>query len=340
MNLIGGYRAMNSQEPPVQQPETTPRPPAWQGQLSQRLRQLPGQGRKHWQWLVIGVLLVCILAVFLVGRRPGPLAQGPHRVAPDTMSFPIDSQPDLIFAHSIGEVHLTSGADGRVLIKEMKNGFPDAIQIHYQQKGDTITTTSDIQSGLMEDTWVDFVVSIPRQSGMVVTLKNGGTLEATGLNGTIALSNTNGSIWATNLNGTIALKTESGSINAKHVTGQMMLATQNGTITTSDVHLRGHSTVRAESGTINFHGSLDPKGHSLFVNGNGAVGLTLSQSGGFHVDAQTSSGALNLNYPGITVQHQSHGVSRNEAHGNVGKPPLAELTIQTTSGPITLSREG
>ena len=283
---------------------------------------------------------MCIVVVFFAGRRSEPLAQGPHRVAPDTMSFPIDSQPTLIFAHSIGEVHLAKGADGQVLIREMKNGFPDAIQILYQQKGDTITTTSDIQSGLMEDTWVDFYVSVPSQSGVVVTLKNGGTLEADNLNGKITLSNTNGSIWANNLNGTIALHTESGSINAKQVTGQMMMSTQNGTITTSDVHLGGHSTIQAESGTINFHGSLDAKGNTLVENGNGAVGLTLAKGAAFHVDVRTTGGAINMNYPGITVQHQSNGASRNEAHGSVGKPPLAELTIQTSSGPITLSREG
>lgn len=332
---------MNSQEPPVQHSETgSPRPPRWPDRFSQTSKQILDQGRKHWQWLVAGALVVAILVVIFGGQRSGPSA-GPHRVAADTMSFPIDSQPTLIFAHSIGEVHLSRGADGQVLIKEMKNGFPDAIQIHYQQHGDTITTTSDIQSGLMEDTWVDFYVSVPGQSGMVVTLQNGGTLEANGLNGQISLSNTNGSIWATNLNGAVAMKTESGSINASHVNGQMMLSTQNGTITTSNVHLRGHSVVQAESGTINFHGSLDSKGNYLFENGNGQIGLTLSQGAAFHVDARTSGGAINMNYPGIALQPQRHpGAIGNEAHGSVGKPPLAALTIQTSSGPITLSKEG
>ncbi len=325
----------------MQQPDTNARQrPAWQRKFSQTMRQLPGQGRKHWRWLLAGVVIVGVLVAFFV-RQPGPLDLGPHRIAPDTMSFSVNSPPELIFSHSIGEVHVSKGADGQVLIKEMKNGFSDAIETRYQQKGDTITTTADIQGGLMEDTWIDFYVSVPSQSGVVVTLQNGGTLDVNGLGGPITLSNTNGSIWATNLTGALTMKTESGSINANNVSGQMMLSTQNGTITTSDVHVRGHSTVQAESGTINFHGSLDSKGSYLFENGNGQIGLTLSPGVAFHVDARTTSGAINIGYPGITVQHHiSSGVSRNEAQGNVGKPPLAELTLQTSSGPITLSKEG
>jgi DUF4097 and DUF4098 domain-containing protein YvlB len=289
---------------------------------------------------VIAVLLVCLVVVLFAKHSEPPLVA--RRIAPDTMSFPVGSQPTLIFAHSIGNVHITRGADGQVLIKEMKNGFPDAIQIHYQQSGDTITTTSDIQGGLMQDTWVDFEVSIPNQAGAVVTLQNGGTLEANGLSGLMVLSNTNGSIWATNLNGAVTLKSDSGSLNASRVTGQMTMSTQNGTITTSDVHLQGHSSVQAESGTINFHGSLDTKGSYLFENGNGAVGLTLSRGAAFRVDASTASGAINVNYPGIVVQHLNHAGAgiHNEVLGNVGKPPLAALTIQTSSGPITVSGGG
>ena len=326
---------MNAQEPPVQQPETTsPRQPQWPGWLSHTLKQLPRQGRKHWQALLIAALVLAVLVVLFGGRHSASVT-GAHRIAPDTMSFPVGGQPDLIFAHSIGNVHITGGSSGQVLIKEKKNGFPDAIQIHYAQAGDKITTTADIQSGLMEDTWVDFDVSIPGQTGAVVALQNGGTLEADGLNGPLTLSNTNGSIWATNLSGPVTMKTESGSINARHVNGPMRLSTQNGTITTSDVHLRGHSMVQAESGTINFHGSLDPHGSYLFKNGNGAVGLTLARGAAFQVDARSTSGAINMNYPGIVARH----TQSNEARGTVGKPPRAALTIQTSSGPITIVGE-
>lgn len=328
-NTNAGKQDVPAASPPPIEPRQRPQP---QHRFSTVLPRFPGSWRNR-RWLLVGALLASLLAAFFA-LRPTPPAT-PRRLSADTMSFPVSRQPTLIFTHSIGNVHITRGADNQVLIKEKRNGFTDAIQVHYQQSGDSITTTADIQNGLMEDTWVDFDVSIPSQAGVIAILKNGGTLEANGLNGQITLGNTNGSIWATNLTGAVSLKTESGSINLKHVNGPLTLITQNGTITTSDVHAEGRSLVQAESGTINFHGSLDPRGHYLFKNGNGAVGLTLLPGAAFHVQARTAGGAIASDFPAIKIQN-TNGSSR--AQGNVGTPPLAQVIVQTTSGQINLFR--
>lgn len=316
--------------PAASSPSIEPRQRPPPNRFSPLLTRFPGTWR-NWRWLLVGVLLAGLLAAFLALRPASPAA--PRRLSADTMSFPVDGQPTLIFTHSIGNVHITRGTDNQVLIKENRNGFTDAIQVHYQQNGDSITTRADIQNGLMEDTWVDFDVSVPSQAGVIAILKNGGTLEADGLNGQITLDNTNGSIWATNLTGPVTLKTESGSINLKHVNGPMTLITQNGTITTSDVRAEGRSLVQAESGTINFHGSLDPQGTYLFKNGNGATGLTLLPGTAFHVQAKTTGGSIATDFPAIKVQNNN---GSSNAQGKVGKPPFAQLTIQTTSGQINL----
>jgi hypothetical protein len=318
---------MNNQEPPARHSQEQ------QSQLSQQLARLQSFGRSRWRWITAGGLGLLLL-VLLFARQSSPPTVA-HRISADTMSFPVTNQPKLIFTHAIGNVHIIRGDDGQVLIKELRNGFTDAIQIRYRQNGDTITTTSDIEDGLTSDTWVDFTVSVPAQAGFTVSLESGGTLEADGLNGQINLSNTNGSIWATNITGALSMQTESGSINAKQTSGQLDLSTGNGTITTSNVHASGRSIVQAESGTINFHGSLDPTGSYLFKNGNGATGLTLPGGAAFTIHAKTTSGSIASDFPGVTIQHKSEG---NEARGNVGKRPLAQLTIQTTSGQINLFR--
>lgn len=328
-NIDAGKQDVPAASPPPIEPRQRPQP---QHRFSTLLTRFPGTWR-NWRWLLVGVLLAGLLAAFLA-LRPAPPAT-PRRLSADTMSFPIGGQPTLIFTHSIGNVHITRGTDNQVLIKEKRNGFTDAIQVHYQQNGDSITTTADIQNGLMEDTWVDFDVSVPSQAGVIAISKNGGTLEADGLNGQITLGNTNGSIWATNLTGPVTLRTESGSINLKYVNGPMTLITQNGTITTSDVRAEGRSLVQAESGTINFHGSLDPQGNYLFKNGNGAVGLTLLPGTAFHVQAKTAGGAISSDFPAIKIQNNN---GSSEAQGDVGVPPLAQLTVQTTSGQINLLR--
>ena len=78
--------------------------------------------------------------------------------------------PTLIFAHNIGNVHIHSGADGQVSIREDRNGFPDAIHISYTQAGGTIHITSDIDNDLTSDTWVDFDVGVPRLMGFSAAL--------------------------------------------------------------------------------------------------------------------------------------------------------------------------
>ncbi len=308
--------------------------PDWRALRSQAIRWLPPRWRKPKPWAIAGTLALCLLLLFLAVRPATPAAlPAPRQITPDTRVFTINSRPTLVFAHSIGTVHIHSGADGQVSIKESRNGYPDAIHIRYTQDGDTIGVTSDIESDLGSDTWVDFDVSAPRQASLSAALANGGTLVADALSGQIALSNTNGSIWATNDSGSLTIRTESGSINVNHYRGQMTLITQNGTITTGDVQMSGHSVVQAETGTINFHGALARDASARFTNSNGQIALSLPGSSAFHVRVHTDGGAVNTDFPGITVHHKRGGA---DADGNVGAPPRAQLTIQTTSGPVLL----
>jgi DUF4097 and DUF4098 domain-containing protein YvlB len=232
-------------------------------------------------------------------------------------------------------VHVNSGPDGQVTITENRSGMTDAITTSYHQQGDAIAVTVAIESGLPLDTWVDFVVQVPRASGATVAVA-AGTLEADGLRGSITLQDTNGSIWVTHLRGTIALQTQSGSINAEGVTGQVQALTQNGTITTTATRLSGRSLMQAESGTINFHGSFDPTCAAVFRNTNGAVGVTLPRGASAHVDAHTPQGAINSSFTTIKVVS---GAGGQVASGSVGKAPWGRLNIQTTNGSIGLSQE-
>jgi hypothetical protein len=283
---------------------------------------------------IAGAILLGFLALVLVLHSQS--AGVPQQTAPDTRQFSIASQPRLVFDHFIGNVNISPGSDGQVSIKEKRNGETDAIQIHYAQRGDTITVTVDIPGGQLVDTWADFDVSVPQHAGVSATVATG-TLEATNLRGHIELSNTNGAIWATGLSGSISLKTQSGSINLTNVAGQVTAATQNGTITTTATRLDGHSTVQAENGTINFHGTLSRDGSSLFRNGNGAVGLTLPPNSAFLLHAHTASGSISSDFSGVNM---SHGSQQLEAQGAIGPVPRAQLTIQTAGGSIGVHQGG
>jgi Putative adhesin len=306
--------------------------PSWLAKLFASAPWFPPARRNPGRWAVASTVALCILAVFFATR---PSTSPPQQVAPDTRVFSVGGPPKLLFTHAIGSVHIAPGADGQVRIQELRNGITDSIGIRYSQRGDTITVIVDIPTGLYLDTWVDFNVSVPQGTGLSVSAATG-TLTVKGLSGQTSLVDTDGSIWASGLSGSTVLESQSGSINTDHLSGQLTAATGNGTITTSATHLSGRCSVQAQSGTINFHGSLDRSGDFEFRDSNGAIGITLPRDSAFHLAARTAGGSLNTEFPNIIRSHVREGV---DATGNVGARPWPRLTIQTASGSIDLHQE-
>lgn len=302
----------------------------WEATAAQMAARLPPAWRRRRRWTIVGLVACGVLVIYFLTRLTSPA--GPQQVAPDTKVFQTSNTPVLRFAHSSGEVHISSGKDGQVRIRELRNGVTSAIQTQYAQKGDAITVTVSIPDGLYLDTWVDFDVAVPQRTGVTAQVARG-TLVATNLDGNVTLRNTNGAIEATNLNGATDVTTQSGAITLTRVQGQVTATTQNGTITTSETRLSGHSTVRAQSGTINFHGSLDPRGSTLFSDSNGAIGLTLPRGSAVAVDARATSGSIASAFPTVPAVQQQGG---SMARGRIGREPLAHLTVQTTTGSIQL----
>ena len=272
---------------------------------------IPPAWRRPRRLILVGALIGAVIALIVVTRPATP-----SHPAPGTTVFPAGSQVVLRFVHSTGSVHLRTGPGGQVSITEHRSGFTDAIHTRYRQQGNVITVTVSIENGLPTATWVDFAVAVPQDVTAKVAVA-AGTVTATGLAGDFAVRDTNGSIWANNVNGAIALQTVSGSINTSKVNGQVSAVTDNGTITTISTRLRGHSVVRAQNGTINFHGSLEPGCHAVFSNTSGAIGITLPRDSSVLVNARTSHGSIDR---------------------RLGRGAPARLSIRTVGGSIALNR--
>ena len=148
------------------------------------------------------------------------------------------------------------------------------------------------------------------------------------------LRHSRGSIWAARDSAAIALRTASGPINTSRLSGQVRAVTGNGTITTIATRLRGHSLMRAQDGTINFHGRLDPGCHAVFTNTGGAIGVTLPAGSSVLVDARTAGGSISSQFPSV---HLAPGPPGRTAHGRIGQGAAAHLRIQTAGGSISLS---
>jgi hypothetical protein len=308
-------------------------PLAWRGSSSSVASwveaHVPPAWRRPRRLIVVGAVMAVI--VLIIVTRPTTSSRPPP---PGTKVFQIGNQVALRFLHSTGSVHLSPGPAGQVSITEHRNGLTDAINTGYRQDGNVITVNVSVQNGLPYATWVDFDVAVPQDTTANVAA-GAGTLSAAGLTGNFALHDTNGSIWANNVSGAIALQTTSGSINTSHVSGQVSAKTDNGTITTSSTRLGGHSLVQAQSGTINFHGSLDPGSHAAFRNTNGAIGITLPRDSSVLVYARTPLGSINSEFPSLRVVANSDG---RVADGRVGRGAAAHLSIDSAGGSIDLNR--
>jgi hypothetical protein len=289
---------------------------------------IPPAWRRPRRLLLLAALLAVIVAIIVT--RP---AAGPSHPAPGTTVFPVGNQVVLRFVHSAGSVRVSAGPAGQVRITEHRNGITSAIHTSYRQRGNVVTVTVSIENGLYTATWVDFNVAVPPDASASVAVA-AGTLDANGLNGNLALHDSSGSIWATNMRGTIAMQTTSGSINTDRVNGQVSASTDNGTITSKATHLNGSSVVHAQSGTINFHGSLNPGSHAIFRNTNGATGVTLPSGSSVRIDARTPLGSINSQFPSVRVVSNSDG---RVAAGRIGRGPSASLSIQTKGGSIALN---
>jgi DUF4097 and DUF4098 domain-containing protein YvlB len=277
----------------------------------------------------MAALLVVI--VLIIVTRP---AATPSHPAPGTTVFPVGNQVMLRFVHSAGSVHVRAGPAGQVRITEHRNGITSAIHTHYRQQGNVITVNVSVENGLFTATWVDFNVAVPQGASANVSVA-AGTLDASGLSGTVALHDSNGSIWANHVHGALAMQTTSGSINTDRVDGQVSASTGNGTITSIATHLNGHSLVQAHGGTINFHGSVDPGSHATFSNTNGATGITVPRDSSLLVTARTPLGSINSQFPSVHVTSNSDG---RVADGRVGQGAPGRLSIETKGGTIALNR--
>jgi hypothetical protein len=290
---------------------------------------VPPAWRRRRRLMLVGALLGAIAVI--IATWPG--ATTPRHPAPGTTVFQIGNRVVLRFVHSAGSVHVSAGPDGQVSITEHRSGITNAIHTSYRQQGNVITVTVSIDQGLYMATWVDFGVAVPRNASAKVAVA-AGTVKATGVTGNFVLQDTNGSIWATNVSGAIALQTASGSINTSHVSGQVSAITDNGTVTAISTRLRGHSLVQAQSGTINFHGSLDPGCHAVFRNTNGAIGVTLPRESSVLVDARTPHGSINSQFPAL---HVVSGAKGRVAKGRIGRGAPARLRMQTMGGSIDIN---
>jgi hypothetical protein len=95
------------------------------------------------------------------------------------------------------------------------------------------------------------------------------------------------------------------------------------------------------SGNINFDGTFSTTGTNHFQTTHGDITLTVPASSTFHLDASTTSGEINSDFPNVNGKNitSGSGQSVNVVVGGSSHSEIPNVVIQSDSGNITLSQK-
>jgi DUF4097 and DUF4098 domain-containing protein YvlB len=178
-----------------------------------------------------------------------------------------------------------------------------------------------------------------------------GSVEASSINGNVAVETGDGSVRANNLTGTIDLHTHDGSINVDTLKGDIKLRTGDGSIEGRDLDGKleadsgdGHIRVAGRFDGLLIKtgdGSVDTRvlpGSKMASSwnihtGDGSVDLVLPGDFQANIDASTGDGHISVGLP-VTVEGT---FSNSQLHGKMNGGGQS-LTVHTGDGSIRLSK--
>ncbi len=287
---------------PVYYPETAP-----QSRGRYQYGSPYARRRSPWPWIVLALILLFVLltgaalftAIFARINYTG-------FTSTETRQFSVSANPTLVLTNDIGSIHVRAGSTGNdMTIQAIKHSSFGSnlndVRVSYRQNTEANTVNVTLErtttANFSRSTTVDFEVTVPSAA-------------------------------------TLQLKTNTGSIDVTGVSGSMVLVSNTGSIEASNGKLSGTSQLITNTGSITFNGSIDHSGSYQFTTNTGSVNVTLPSESVFHVNASTDTGSINTNFAGVIVQpHQFTGA---DAHGDVGNSPQAMVSLRTNTGSINL----
>jgi hypothetical protein len=275
----------------------------------------PGQYRPQMQrrrrrgpiGCLITLLVIVILLIVLVGGALGFLFSGfGSNTATEAHTYSVTGTPTLVINDDIGTINVHSGSgSSNIIVQATKHtngiwGKPSDAQVSYQQSGSTITINATVHSGIsfFSGERVDLDITAPSSD-------------------------------------VLQLQTQTGTIDVTGISGRMSLMTSTGTITANQDMLAPSSTLTTNTGSVTFNGSIDTSGGTYqFQTNTGSVDVTLPSDSSFHLNASSSTGSINSDFP-VNVQHSG---ASSTANGDVGSSPQATVTLHTDTGSISLHK--
>jgi DUF4097 and DUF4098 domain-containing protein YvlB len=269
---------------------------------------------------------------------------------------------DLDVATGSGRIEVRQGTAGRVQIHGVIRVGTDWWRRSEREAEDLVRqlesdppieqTGNMIRIGRMrsrdfDNVSISYQIDVPAQTALR-SQSGSGSLNVTGLQGTVVTSTGSGSITLTDLRGNVRANTGSGTIRADGIAGGFNATTGSGGVTLSqnasgDVDIStGSGTVRASGirGGLRIHtgsGGITAEGEQAgrwdLEASSGSITIRLPENAGFDLNAHSGSGGVHVDHP-FTLQGRIDK-RRNDVSGRV-RGGGHVLDVRTGSGSIRI----
>lgn len=168
---------------------------------------------------------------------------------------------------------------------------------------------------------------VAREIGSLSASSGSGSIDVERVEGSVRANTGSGKIQATGVGGAITARTGSGSIDvAQAGKGDVEVSSSSGTVRVRGV--RGALRASTTSGGLHVQG--DPRGDWELSAASGGVRVDVPDGSGFDLDANTSSGSIDVGMP-VSVTSTGRRTLRGTVHGGGSR-----LRIRTSSGSIDI----
>jgi len=276
-----------------------------------------------------------------------------------TKSFTVAGRPTVHVETNDGSVRVTSGDSKQVEFRVEYQGYELGrnLTVDARQDGDKVELVARVTAHWgIQLNWghngrrLHIEVRMPQQGDLQVH-SGDGSVESSGINGSVNVDTRDGSVKANTLNGTIDLHTGDGSITVDTLKGDIKLRTGDGSIEARDLDGKveadsgdGHIRLVGRFEALNVKtgdGSVDTRvlpGSKMATSwilrtGDGSVDVALPADFQADINATTGDGHISLGIP-VTVEGT---FKRSEVRGKMNGGGQT-LTIHTGDGSIRLNK--
>jgi Toastrack DUF4097 len=258
-------------------------------------------------------------------------------------SFQTPTPPQIAVKTFNGSIDIVTTTQGSVKAKVTKRADGNsqeeaeanlqAIEVEMVQEGNTIQVTArQTEEQMRSNRGVSVELEVPDGSILDLSSSNG-KISSIGLTGSVRAHTSNGGIEVKGSTGTLELHTNNGGIQVEGGKGNLDLETSNGKI-----QLKTAGSVvsaRTSNGGIQFEGKLGAGTHT-FNTSNGAIVLKLPSHSQFRVDADTSNGKVQSDFP-VTIEDGP--LEKTRLDGQVGENTDTTIKLRTSNGSIRIQRD-